>query len=56
MILIDDTKVSEELLDKLFDELENEFEVIEIPDPDCKFFFDKENRNFYLGYKLKNQL
>ena len=55
MILIDDTKVSEVLLDKLFDELENEFEVIGIPNPDCKFFFDKKTRSFYLGYKLKNQ-
>ena len=52
MVMFDDNKVSDEVLDLLYDELDDEFEIVCLPDPEVKFFFDKKSRRFYVGYPV----
>lgn len=44
MVMFDDSKVSDEVLDLLYDELDDEFEIVCLPEPEAKFFFDKKSR------------
>ena len=52
MVMFDDSKVSDEVLDLLYDELDDEFEIVCLPEPEAKFFFDKKSRRFYVGYPV----